>query len=95
MRPVPGKKASCQQPAPTAAEPPLLRLRWDSLILTPSCPAPGSLRPERASPPGYSVPPSGRAVETHHSGPPRSLATEGTPGNSTVAGRGERWLIEQ
>lgn len=89
MRPVLGKKASCQQQAPTAAEPPLPRLRRDSLILTPGCPAPGSLRPERASPPGFSVPPSGRAVETHHSGPPLSLATEGTSGNSTVCVGGE------
>lgn len=43
-----------------------------TVLLTPGCFAPGSSRPERASQPAFSVPSSGRAVGSHHSGPPLS-----------------------
>lgn len=69
---------------PTPADPSLMRLRRDSVLLTPHCSAPGSSRPERASQPGCSVPASGRVVGAHHSGPPLFLVTEGTSGNLTV-----------
>lgn len=63
-----------------------LRPRQDSVLLTPGCSAPESLRPERASQPGCSVPSSGSVVVTHRSGPPLFLITEGTSGNLTMAG---------
>lgn len=53
-------------------------------MLTPDYSAPGSLRPGRASQPGFSAAQSSRAVEAHPSGPPLSLVTEGTSENVRV-----------